>query len=510
MTKAIEKITIVGGGTSGWLAALYLATHFAEAISRGAMRIELIESANVAIIGVGESLSPSMPVTLKELGVSESHFIKATDATFKLAGYFVDWDNGGSRAKSSWVNPFVGYLTAGYEFERFEVSADQDGISSDYARTVSPCRDAIEQRKAPRKVGDKEYSSILRYAYHTDATKFAPFMKELAVKRGVVHIVDHVENVTLDHRGFVASLQLQEHGELPVEMVIDASGFRSVILNQALGVSLVDYSAHLLNDRAVVAQLPSQETDDIEPATRATALEEGWAFRVPLYSRTGNGYIFSSKYTDDEKAVETFSKYLEIKSNQAAFRFIPMRVGRPTQTWKNNCIALGLAAGFVEPLEASAIYSVETSLKWLVHYFPTAEFPEALANRYNERTAGLYDEVVEYIVMHYRLSHRDDSDYWRAQKNEIALPDRLKQNLEIWRHALPVRGDVAPTNYFDHNTYIAALFGKAFYRGASLKPERHLQEKEWAERKNMIQTTHDRALVSLPGHKHLLESIRSQ
>jgi flavin-dependent dehydrogenase len=509
VSKAIKNITIVGGGTSGWLAALYFVTHLKTAVQKGDLTIRVIESQKIPIIGVGESLSPSMPQTLQELGISESEFIKETDASFKLAGYFVDWDKGVDGIATSWVNPFVGYLSAGYEFERFELDGQHFGNAPDYARTISPCREAIELRKAPRAIGQDDFSSLLRYAYHTDASKFAPFMRTKACSRGVEHINDDVCDVDLDARGFVSALHLKERGSLPVELVIDATGFSSIILNKAMGVSSVDYSHHLLNDRAIVTQLPDVEDDDIEPATRATALRQGWAFRVPLYSRTGNGYVFSSTFTNDDQAAADFTAYLGPHAKTENMRVIPMRVGRAEKCWVKNCVAIGLAAGFVEPLEASAIYSVETTLKWLLNYFPDSDFAPQLANRFNQRAEALYDEVVEYIVMHYRLSNRDDDAYWRAQRNDLVIPERLAENLALWRHALPVRGDVLPTNYFDHNTYIAALFGKGFYTGGSLKPERQLQRCDWDAMKRNITNAHRSALSRLPSHKKLIESIRA-
>jgi hypothetical protein len=503
MSKPIGKITIVGGGTSGWLAALFFGTRFQREIAAGSMAVEVIESARVAPIGVGESLSPSMPETLQALAVSERDFFRETDATFKLAGYFLDWARPAGEGGSSWINPFVGYLTAGYEFERFEIPA-----GSDYARTVTPCREAIEGFLAPRRIGDPDFSAILRYAYHTDAGKLAMLLRRYATERGVRHIVADVEGGVLDERGFVQSLRLAGQPPHPVELVIDATGFFSVILHGVLGVELKDYSRYLLNDRAVVAQIASEAGAQIEPATRSTAIRQGWCFRVPLATRTGNGFIFSSRLTQDDDAALQFAQYLGLPEADDRFRVIGMRVGRAERTWVKNCVALGLSAGFVEPLESSAIYSVETSLKWLFNYFPDADFEPALADRYNQRTEALYDEIVDYIALHYRLAKRDDDPYWRVQRLEMALPDRLEENLHVWRKALPVRGDVEPCNYFDHNTYTSALFGKGFYPGGSLKPERALDADEWAATKAMIADAHARALARLPAHRQLIDSLR--
>lgn len=505
MAKPIQSITIVGGGTTGWLAALFLTTRFATEIRSGAMAVTLIESDRIPIIGVGESLSPSMPGTLEDLGVNEARFIRDTDATFKLAGYFVNWEKPLNGETSSWINPFVAYTGGGLEFERFETPR-----GADYASVISPCREAIARKLGPRRPGQRPYEGALRYAYHTDASKFAPFLRTIAKARGARHIVDDLQNVELNERGHVAALMLERSGRVPVELVIDATGFAGVIHAKALKVPMVDYSRHLINDRAVVAQVAyADPAEDIEPATRSTALSNGWAFRVPLFGRTGNGYVFSSRHISDDQATAEFVAYLGGKAKAEDCRVIPMRVGRAQETWVGNCVALGLAAGFVEPLESSAIYSVETSLKWLFHYFPDSEFPDGLRNRYNARTAGLYDEVVDYIVLHYALSDREDTPYWIAQRNDVELPERLAANLEVWRNTLPVRGDFPAVNYFDECTYTAALLGKRFYQGGTLHPERALGREEWLRTKASITQSFKQGLDRLPSHRVLIEQIRA-
>ena len=473
------------------------------------MRVDLIESDRIPIIGVGESLSPSMASTLQNLGVNEGDFIRATDASFKLAGYFIGWESSHNAKPSSWVNPFVAYTGGALEFERFELAVADGQPPADYARIVSPCRDAIDSCLGPRRIGQNDYEAVLRYAYHTDASKFAPFLRDIAVARGVRQIIDDVVEVELDERGFVAALQLERIGRFPVELVIDATGFAGVVINRALGVPMLDYGRHLINDRAVVMQIAHADmAADIEPATRSTALSSGWAFRVPLFSRTGNGYIYSSAHSSDDEARREFVDYLGGAADESATRVIKMRVGRSEVAWSKNCVAIGLAAGFVEPLEASAIYTVETSLKWLFNYFPDSDYSSALARRYNDRTAALYDEVVDYIVLHYHLSNRADTPYWRAQRRDIAIPERLAANLEIWKNTLPIRGDFPAVNYFDESTYTAALFGKGFYAGGSIHPERRLLQSEWDRTKRSISMTNRQAVATLPSHRKLLESIR--
>jgi tryptophan halogenase len=383
------------------------------------------------------------------------------------------------------------------------------GEAPDYARVMSPCRDGIERRKGPRTLTQTDYQYLLRYAYHTDAGKFAPFLGELAKRRGVEAILDDVLDVELDERGFVSALLLEQNGRLPVELVIDATGFASIVLHKKLGVPLLPYDQYLLNDSAVVVQLPDQFGAEIEPATRSTALSAGWAFKVPLYSRSGNGYIYSSKFSSDEAAIREFRSYLGV-DEKVEPRVIRMRIGRAERSWVKNCVAFGLSSSFVEPLEATAIYTVETGLKWLLNYFPDSSFPSVLADRFNDRMTGLFDEIVDYIVMHYRLSNRDDSDYWRAQREDVPLPDILAANLELWKHTLPVRGDLRSANFFDDITYTSALFGKGFYKGGELRRGRDMDPDAWAKLKQTIDAAHRRALASLPGHKALLDSIRAR
>lgn len=510
MGRPLQNITIVGGGTTGWLAALMLVTRMQSAVERGELSINLVESDRIPIIGVGESVSPSMPETLRRLAIPESEFIRETDATFKLAGYFPGWGGNESGREDSWINPFVGYLTAGWEFERFELGGAEPGKGPDYARTISPCREAIEQHKGPRAIGQGDYQQILRYAYHTNAALFAPFLRRFAEERGVKRTVADVAGATRDERGHISTLLLENGEPIPVELVIDATGFAGALHNKVLGIPHVNYSHILLNDRAVVTQLAHAEGDEkLEPATRASALPHGWAFRVPLYSRTGNGYIFSSKFISDDDAAQEFAAHLGGAARAEDMRVIPMRIGRAERTWEGNCIALGLSSGFVEPLESSAIFAVETSVKWLMNYFPDSDWEPALRERYNQRTADLYDEIVDYIALHYRLAHRDDSPYWLAQRNEMQVSDRLAENLRIWRHTLPVRADLVSANYFDENTYAAALFGKGFYRGGELQPLRELDEANWRGLKHDIDTAHKRALAALPDHRQLLTAIRA-
>ena len=511
MAEPIKDVTIVGGGSSGWLAGAMLSWLFEGAIAQKRMRVRLIESPRIGIIGVGEATSPSMARTLAELGVTETEFIARSNASFKIGGWFVDWNRDQAGRPVSWVNPFtvlqnVNKVSAGYYFGAFG-GAREELQGDAYARAVSPCPKLIDAGRGPRAKGAADYAADLTYAYHTDAKVFAEMLKEVGLRRGVEHVLDEVVDVELDERGFVAALNLQAHGRQPVELVIDCTGFRGEIIQKALGEPFEPYDKYLLNDRACVLQIPyTNEKSAIEPATRATALPAGWSFHVPLFNRLGTGYIYSSKFRSDDEAVGEFLEYLGPKAAGIEPRILPMRIGKTRRSWVKNCIALGLASGFVEPLEGTAIYMTDMSLRWLYTYFPDAEFNPSLSGRYNDTVNGFYDEVIDFIALHFRLNNRDEP-YWRTAREEIPIPDSLAENLELWRWSLPAQWDLKSTVFFNETNYQAALFGKGYYNSAS--PTRPgLREDIWRAHNMQTERAFDQIVHNLPDHVDLLKSIR--
>ena len=515
MAKPLSSVTIVGGGTSGWLAATFLATALRSRVVSGELKITLIESAKIGIIGVGEALAPSMPGTLKRLGINETEFIKRCNVTFKLGGFFVDWNRDAQDRPTSWVNPFFSYeniesVNSGYFFSQFELQNLGGGERPHFTQMISPCPDAIAERKAPRKPGAKDFESTIRYAYHMDAKGFAELLKETATARGVHHVVDDVTDVNLDERGFVKSLTLEERGDHPVQFVIDATGFHSVILHRTMGEPVEPYENYLLNDRAAVLPLPHEDPTDIEPASRATAMKAGWRFRIPLFNRTGNGYIYSSKFLSDDEAIAELKESLGPRAADGDPKVIRMRIGKAKRSWVNNCVAIGLSSGFVEPLEATAIHAVEKALKWLLVYFPDDEFSPSLANRFNTLNDELYEEIVDYIVLHFRLSNRDDSEYWRAIRQEIAIPDRLAANFELWKQIMPYDADLPSAHFFGALNYTAALMGKGFYDGVALSRAAPLKREVWEGAQKVIRSQVRQALDQLPSHYDLLRHIRGE
>lgn len=511
MGKPIQSITIVGGGASGWLTAAFLSRATAPALRDGSINITLIESPKIPIIGVGEATSPALRALFQYIGFNETDFIREANAAFKLSGYFEGWNVDASGNSVSWYNPFlaspaIAGRSSGYYYLKF----GKDGAAEDerdFSRIVSSGPALIDRQRGPRPIGAGDYAATVPYAYHFDAMEVARLLRNLAKTNGVIHILDDVTNVNLDERGHVSSLSLERNGEHPIELVIDSTGFAGVIINKALGEPFDPFGHYLLNDRAAVVQIPHEEPLDIDPVSRANALSAGWRFIVPLYNRIGTGYVFSSQFISDDAAATALIADIGPRAAGKEPRIIPMRIGKSRRSWVKNCIAIGLSSGFVEPLEATAIHSVDLAVRWLYAHFPDSNFSPALQNAYNALVDGFYEEVIDFIVLHYHLNNRTDTDYWCAAREEIPAPESLKHKLELWRHKMPSPNDLKTEHFFNANNYLTALIGKGFYDdNAPQLPG--VAAGEWRRYIHARRAQNEKLTAGLPGHVDLLHAIR--
>ena len=516
MGKPITNITIVGGGTTGWIVAAYLnqRLNWAPATERG-VRITLIESPEIGTIGVGEATVPTLKNTLKMLHISEAEFIERTDASFKLGIWFHDWNRGDSGEPLGYLHPFTGGLTInglhpGFGFKRYGLPGRKTTTDQDYVRSISLAREAVDGMRGPRALNGPAFGGALQYAYHIDAGKLADFLREVCVARGVHHVRDNVLDVKLDDRGFVSALQLKDRGEWPIELVIDASGFRGLIINQALKEPFESYSDYLLNDRAIPIQVPHDDPQKIESVTRSTALEAGWSWRIPLHSRVGTGYVFSSKFKTEDQAFDEFARYLNGRANGVEPRVIKMRVGRTRRSWVNNCVAIGLSSGFLEPLESTAIMSVELQARWLLYYLPTTDFEEPLRDQFNNASERLYDEIRDFLCIHFSQSTRDDTPYWRAVQHEAKKSDMLKYHLKLWKTTLPGPIDPRKNTVFSHWSVSCLLMGKNFYRGVSLNDSEMVSDQAWLRYCRDMWTRKQAVMGRIAPHRRLIDHVRSQ
>ncbi len=512
MGKPISSVTIVGGGTSGWLAATALSRFAQSDVRAGRLKITLIESPKIPIIGVGEATSPALPHLFKMIGLNERSFIKEANVGFKLSGYFDGWNRCADGAPRVWVNPFMQTNTidgrcAGYYYTQFESAARNAG--ADYSAFVSSSPKMIDLGRGPRLADTRDYETIIPYAYHMDALVLAKTLCAAGKTLGVHHILDDVVKVDLDERGYVSSLDLKEHGLHAVEFIIDCTGFAGVIINKTLGEPFEPFDKYLPNDRAAVMQIPHKDPTKIAPITRATAKENGWIFNVPLFNRIGTGYVYASQFISDEEACAVLKAHVGEQGEGKDPRIIPMRIGKSRRSWVNNCVAIGLSSGFVEPLEATAIHSVDLALRWLYTHFPDSDFDPALRDRYNRLVDDFYEEVIDFIVLHFHLSNRDDSEYWRVARHERPIPDSLADNLALWRCKMPRATDLRSAHFFSDGSYLAALFGKGFYDDAA--PELPgLEEAQWRAFQNSISGQIQQLSARLPDHYPLLCAIRGE
>ncbi|MEM1419502.1 MAG: tryptophan halogenase family protein [Pseudomonadota bacterium] len=509
MTRPIESITIVGGGTAGWMAATMLDTFLNRRGAGDRVAIRLIESPDTPTVGVGEATVPAMPRTLAQLEIDEREFYKRCNASYKLGVLFNGWNVDESGERMSYINPFnpeplVRSVPASLYFNRFAKSGQR------YDRSVDLARSLVDAGRGPMLASARDPRARTNFAYHFDAGEFAHLLKDTAVARGVEHVLDHVDDVELDERGFVAALQLRARGRTEVELVIDCSGFRGLIINKALGEPFESYADAMPNDTALAVQIPHAEFDRLEPATRSTALKAGWSWRVPLYHRVGTGYVFSSAHATVEEATREFLDHLGMKEGEVEPRAIKMRIGRTRRPWVKNCVAIGLSSGFVEPLESTAIFAVDMAIRWLCEYFPESDFPEAVSARYNRNLRMMFEEVRDFIALHYRLSNRQDTTYWREVQDPARTPDRLEENLALWSHVLPTPRDLETAHLFPHDTYKAVLFGKGFYEGKRLSRAATLSEAHWREFGKMIDGRRDELMHELPDHRTLLDFKRGE
>ena len=515
MGQPVKKITIVGGGTSGWISACYLARYFAQRLARGELSITLIESPDVGIIGVGESTARPMSDLLRIIGIKESEFIKRCDATFKLSGKFVNWDHDENGQPESWINPFFSQsdlhgVNPAYLYANYAMHPGGGPKDEDFTSAISVCPALVDARRGPRKTTMGDYEWDVPYSYHMNAVELAKILMEHGRKLGVTQILDHVEDILLDEKGNVSTLKLRENGDHDVEFIIDATGFIGLIINKALDEPFDPYDQYLLNDRAAVMQLPHEDPEDIEPASRATGMDAGWSFHVPLFNRIGTGYIFSSKFLTDDEAVAEFKSYIGERGRDVDMRIIPMRIGKARRSWVKNCLAVGLSSGFVEPLEATAIYSVQVALQWFTNYFPDIDGDEVVRGRYNRLIDNLYDEIVDFISLLFCTSNREDTPYWRAVRHEMDIPPRLKENLEIWRHTMPEELDLPNRTFFTPTSYRAALMGKGYFKGRDYAQCAPIGERGWNEYIGLRRERTRGLLQTLPSHYELLRHIRGE
>jgi glycine/D-amino acid oxidase-like deaminating enzyme len=464
-----NNVVIVGGGTAGWMTAAYLRAAFGDRVS-----VTLIESKNVPTIGVGEATFSTVRHFFEFLGLPEQEWMPECHATYKLAIRFEDW-----RAKGHYFyHPFERpRVVGGFSLADWWMHLRP---SDDFDRDTAVLSALCDAKSAPRYLDGRLFEQdFLRsseqaltratpgaqdtqfpYAYHFDATLLARFLTEWGTSRGVRHVLDDVQDVGLDERGFIKHVRTREHADITGDLFVDCTGFRSLLINKALGVPFRSFQESLPNDSAVALRVPVDiSRRGLRPCTTAAARDAGWIWTIPLFGRLGTGYVYSSAYCTPDEAERTLREYVGPEADGLLANHIRMRIGRSEQSWVKNCVAIGLSSGFVEPLESTGIFFIQNGIEQLVKNFPAGRSDAELRSAYNRQVNNVMDGVREFLVLHYYAAARKDNDYWRDAK-ERPMPDSLATRIEGWRSKLPADDTIFPHYHgFESYSYVAMLLG---------------------------------------------------
>jgi len=422
----IKSIVIVGGGSAGWMTAAALSSM----LRPEDVQITLVESEQIGTIGVGEATIPDIINFNRLLGIPEDEFMKATNATFKLGIEFNDW----GRKGESYFHPFGvhGADMQGIDFHQYWLHLRQFGDDTKL-NEYSICSIAAQSNKFVLPNNDpRSVLSTLRYAYHFDATLYARFLRSYAEKRGVVRVEGKVENISTDaETGNISSVHLDSGSAIDGEFFFDCTGFRSLLLAQTLGTKFVDWTHWLpCNSAQAVA---CEHNGPLLPYTKATAKEAGWQWRIPTQQRTGNGHIYSNEFLSDEVAGKSLLADLDgdVIGTPKQLRFT---TGCQEKFWERekNCIAIGLSAGFLEPLESTSIYLIQMGISRFISLYPDSSLSPIVRDEYNNQMRLLFDQVRDFIILHYCATEREDTPFWTYCKN-MKLPDSLQHKIDLFK-----------------------------------------------------------------------------
>jgi len=473
----VGSVVVVGGGTSGWMTAAYLKASFGDRVA-----VTLVESDRIGTIGVGEATFSTVRHFFDYLQLPEPDWMPACNATYKLAVRLENWRAPGHH----FYHPFERLrVVDGVPLTDWWLQLQPTGrFDQDCFLIATMCDAMLSPRHRDRTLFEQDFAepsdrpqfrttlsdqnTQFPYAYHFDAALLAEFLAGYATGRGVRRVLDEVTRVALDERGWISHLETRQHGQLRADLYVDASGFRGLLLGQALAEPFVSFQDTLPNDRAVALRVPvDMARTGVRPCTTATAVDAGWIWTIPLYGRVGTGYVYAGDYCSPEEAEQTLRDYVGPGAEGLEANHIRMRIGRSHRAWVNNCVGIGLSAGFVEPLQSTGIFLIQHAIEELVKHFPDARWDPQLREAYNRVTAGAIEGVREFLVLHYRGAARADNDYWRDTKTR-PVPDALAARIEDWQARLPDSHSVFPHYHaFEPYSYVCMVLGLG---GIPLRP----------------------------------------
>ena len=490
----VNKVVILGGGSAGWMTAAALAT----VLKNQYAQIELVESADIGTVSVGEATIPQIALFNRILGIDENEFVRETQATFKLGIEFADWKHKGH----SYMHPFGSFGTDmdAIQFHHYWLKMFQLGKTADleaFSLAAVAARDGRFMR--PENRGNSPLSRIA-YAFHFDATLYAKYLRKFAEARGVKRIEGKVSDVLVRNSdGFIESLVLENNQRVDGDLFIDCSGFRGLLIEKTLKAGFEDWSHWLPCDRAVA--MPCLAKNAQKPYTISTAQDAGWTWRIPLQHRIGNGYVYPSAFVDDQKAIDTLTQQMENTPLNEP-NLLRWQTGMRKRFWVKNCVAIGLSAGFIEPLESTGLHLIQAGIAKLLGMFPNKGFDQVDIDTYNQQSALEMERIRDFIILHYVATEREDTEFWRYCKN-MDIPDYLQQKINLYRaNGRIYRQD---TELFNETSWLAVMHGQGIRPKGYHPLVDSLPEDEIAQRLAHIKTVIDNSVGVMPTQADFIE-----
>lgn len=507
-TLPIRTVVVVGGGAAGWITAGRIAAEHGKK-DHHPVKVVLIESPQVPTIGVGEGTWPTMRNTLIKLGITETDFIRECDASFKQGAKFAKWTTGAE--DDFYYHPLM--LPQGFAQGNLGPywQQHQHTIGQSFSEAVCFQEALCEHNLAPKSIRHAEFAAVANYAYHLDAGKFTQFLtRHCTEKLGVTHILDNVTGIVSHENGDIAALETSQNGLLNGDLFVDCSGFKSLLLGQHYQVPFVPCDDVLFIDRALAVHVPYEdENSPIATHTISTAQDAGWIWDIGLQQRRGVGHVYASRYQSQDEAMQRLAAYVGPAFDESSVREIPIQSGHRQHFWQNNCVAVGLSAGFLEPLEASALVLVELSAAMIAEQLPVnQQTMPIIAKRFNDTFQYRWQRIIDFLKLHYMLSKRDDSAFWRDNRDPATIPESLQTLLALWQYHPPYDHDFTSNNeVFPAASYQYVMYGMGFTSDLSFG-QKQVADTFAQSQLAMAQQAKHKVLQALPTHRALLNKIK--